>query len=104
MYAPFVKGGPEGLEESWEAGISTVEGDIYIEKAVRSSHRPAPEDPPLTARPGWTDQRVDGPSDPSSSAGNVMFFISFILRKNFGFEPECTVYYLTFMKSNVQQV
>ncbi len=76
MYAPFVKGGPEGLEESWEAGISTVEGDIYIEKAVRGggrSHRPAPEDPPVTARPGWTDLRVDGPSDPSSSAGNVMF-------------------------------
>ncbi len=87
MYAPFVKGGPEGLEESWEAGISTVEGDIYIEKAaVRGggrSHRPAPEDPPVTARPGWTDQRVDGPCDPSSSAGNVMFLRSFLCKEIF---------------------
>ncbi len=82
MYAPFVKGGPEGLEESWEAGISTVEGDIYIEKAVRGggrSHRPAPEDPPVTARPGWSDQRVDGPSDPSGSAGIRHVFLEVFL-------------------------
>ena len=58
MYAPFVKGALDGMEDSWEAGISTVEGDIYIEKSVRGGggrcDRAAPEQPVVVSRPGWT--------------------------------------------------
>jgi hypothetical protein len=58
MYGQFLKGGLDGLEDSWEAGISTIEGDIYIEKpAVRTGrNRAAPEEPLVTARSGWTDR------------------------------------------------
>ena len=69
-----MKGGPEGLEDTWEAGISTVEGDIYIEKAVRSGgggrhHRAAPEDPAVTVRPGWIDGGAESTAEQSASTG-----------------------------------